>query len=61
MSLPTFTPAEAQALLNHASTAPLANMSHARQVDELIAKFSRWYQHVTTAVPAPPVEVPPAE
>lgn len=62
MTKPTFSPQEAKALINHASSAPLANMQHAKQVDDLIAKFSQWYQHVTLpAAPAEPVPNPPSE
>lgn len=48
MTTPTFTKADADALVNHASTAPLANLQHAAKVDQLLVKFAQWFIHVTT-------------
>jgi hypothetical protein len=43
MSKPTFTPAEAQALVNHARNAPLVDLAHAERVKTLLDRFAAWY------------------
>ena len=44
---PTFSPQDAQNLINIAARAPLQNLSEAKVVDQLIAQFHAWYEHVT--------------
>lgn len=51
--VPTFSKAEAQALIDTAASAPLQNLSHSRSVEALLSKFLGWYNHVT----APPAEI----
>lgn len=51
---PTFTPQEAQTLIQIAQSAPLQNMQHATAVFTLLQKFEAWYNHVNT--PPPPAE-----
>ncbi len=50
MSSPEFSPQEAQALINHANTAPLQNMQHAAEASALINKFKAWYEHAIVAI-----------
>jgi hypothetical protein len=45
MSDPTFSPQDAQLMVNHVQTAPLQNMQHAAEVSMLIQKFKAWYEH----------------
>lgn len=44
MSNPAFTDQDAQAVINLVASAPLANLTHAKQVDELIGRFRAFYE-----------------
>lgn len=43
MPKPTFSPSEAQALINTARAAPLRDMQHADSVNQMLQKFVAWY------------------
>lgn len=43
MPKPTFSPSEAQALINTARAAPLRDMQHADSVNQMLQKFVTWY------------------
>lgn len=53
MPTPTFTPRDAEFLIAHAQTAPLANMQHAEKVSVLLQRFKTWYEHVGAQDAAP--------
>lgn len=50
MSDPTFSAQEANALINHAQTAPLQNLQHASEASALLQKFKTWYEHAVTEI-----------
>lgn len=43
---PTFSPQQAQALINTARSAPLKDMDHAGAVNRLLENFARWYESI---------------
>jgi hypothetical protein len=43
----TFTQQDAQNLIAHAQTAPLANLKHAEAVSSLLQRFAKWYEDVS--------------
>jgi hypothetical protein len=45
MSNPQFSKQDAEMLVAHAQTAPLANLRHAEQVSQLLQRFAAWYEH----------------
>jgi len=47
-----FTKQDAEHLIQHAQTAPLANLRHAEQVSALLQRFAAWYEEQTA--PKPP-------
>ncbi len=50
MSNPTFSAQEANALINHAQTAPLQNLQHASEASALLQKFKAWYEHAVIEI-----------
>lgn len=40
---PSFSPQDAQTLLNHAQSAPLQHLGHAEQVSNLLQRFHAWF------------------
>lgn len=61
MSIVKFSPQEAEALIQHAQTAPLANMKHAQVVSELLQHFKQWYESTAAEEPADKATEPAGE
>lgn len=51
MPTTTFSDQDAQFLIAHAQTAPLANLKHAEQVSQLLQRFATWHAHVSKPAP----------
>lgn len=52
---PQFPREAAEALIQHAASAPLpGGLQQAEKVDRLLTAFRRWYQYVTQPAPPPP-------
>lgn len=61
MKVTDFTPAEAQAVVRLAESAPLQNMTHAKAVGQLLEKFVQWYGLTQEPVVAAPKRKPKSE